>query len=252
MTANSFRPLVFAGLVLALGLAGCKKSDAGADSGGAAPGGNPVAAVAPPAGKAWADVVAPTAEGGMLMGNPKAPIRLLEYGSLSCPHCAKFAGDSFKTLVGKYVASGKVNYEFRSFAIHPQDVPLTMLVRCAPQETFFPLIEQVYAGFDALSASTQNGAPALQSVGQLPPERRFVVMADTLGFTKFFAARGVSTDQAHTCLANPAGAEKVAKEAQAWGDAGIDSTPTLLINGNKTQVNTWAEIEPMLQHYGAR
>ena len=85
------RPLYLlgmAGLVLplALGLAACKKSDSTGSSSG-----DPVAAVAPPAGKAWTDVVKATPEGGMVMGNPAAPIKLVEYGSLSCPHCAKFA-----------------------------------------------------------------------------------------------------------------------------------------------------------------
>jgi protein-disulfide isomerase len=248
MKATKLRPLVLAGLALALGLAGCKKSDTVS----APTGGDPLAAVAPPAGKAWSDVVTATPEGGMLMGNPKAPIRLLEYGSLSCPHCAKFAADGFKALVGTYVASGKVNYEYRSFAIHSIDVPLTVLARCADPSAFFGLVEQLYANQPALIEQAQKGEAAAQAASRLPPAQRFVALSDAMGFTEFFAARGVSTDQAKVCLANPAAAERVAKEAQTWSDGGIDSTPTLLINGTKTSVNTWAEIEPMLKNAGAR
>ena len=246
--AIAFRPVILAGLALVLGLAGCNKSG----TVDAAPGGAPVAAVAPPAGKAWSDVVSATPEGGMLMGNPKAPIRLLEYGSLSCPHCAKFAADGFKPLIGTYVASGKVSYEYRSFAIHSIDVPLTVLVRCADPSAFFGLIEQLYANQPALIERAQKGEAQAQAASALPSERHFVTVSDVLGFTEFFAARGVSVDQAHACLAKPDAAMKVAKEAQAWGDTGIDSTPTLLINGTKTNVNTWAEVEALLQRYGAK
>lgn len=245
-----FRPLLLPALA-ALVLAGCNKADSGSSA--AAPAnGEPVAAVAPPAGKAWADVLAASPEGGVVMGNPKAPIKLVEYGSLSCPHCAKLAQDGAAALTEKYVNTGKVSWEFRSFAIHPQDVPLTVLARCGGNETFFPLVEQVYANFDALSESTQKGAAKLGNMASVPPAERFTTMADALGFTDFFAARGISRDQAKACLTNAAAAEKVAAESDAASKAGIDSTPTLLINGGKVSGNTWAELEPALQKAGAR
>ena len=244
-----FRPLLLSA-VTALALAGCNKADSPAGTAPAA--GDAVAAVAPPAGKAWAEVVSPSPEGGMVMGNPKAAIKLVEYGSLSCPHCAKLAQDGAAALTEKYVNTSKVSWEFRSFAIHPQDVPLTMLVRCGPAESYFPLVEQVYTNFDALSESTQKGAGKLGNMGAMPPAQRFTLIADALGFTEFFAARGIARDQAHTCLANAAAAEKIAAESDAASKQGIDSTPTLLINGAKTSVNTWAELEPLLQKAGAR
>jgi len=256
MKAAAFGSVRLAGLALAvsaLGMAGalggCKKDEVAASGAGS---GAPVAAVAPPAGKAWAEVVAATAEGGMRMGNPNAPIKLVEYGSLSCPHCAKFSADSSPALVDKYVSTGKVSYEYRSFAIHSIDVPLTVLVRCADPSAFFGLVEQLYANQPALIDRAQKGDAQAKAATALPPNRRFAAISDALGFTEFFAARGLSTDQAHACLSNTAGAEKVAKEAQTAGDAGIDSTPTLLINGTKAGVNTWDQIEPLLKAAGAR
>jgi len=145
------KPLLLILATLPLALAACNKS------GDSAPGA-PIAAVAPPAGKAWADVVAKTDDGaGVVMGNPGAPIRLVEYGSLSCPHCAKLAQEGMATITGTYVASGKVSYEFRSFAIHPQDIPLTVLARCGAPDTFFGLVEQIYTNFDAMSAGVEKG-----------------------------------------------------------------------------------------------
>ena len=186
------------------------------------------------------------------MGNPNAPIKLVEYGSLSCPHCAHFAETGLKPLVSKYVDSGKVSYEYRSFAIYSIDVPLTVLLRCAAPSAYFGLIEQLYTDQPALMARAQQGEKQAAAASTLPANQRFVAISDALGFTDFFSARGVSVDQAHACLANPANAERVGKDAQAISDQGVDSTPTLMINGTKTDANSWADLEPLLQKAGAR
>lgn len=252
--------LMLAGAAMPLALSACHKSDAGAGTAGATASaasvgsltGGPAAAVAPPAGKAWSDVVSATSAGGMLMGNPAAAVKLVEYGSLSCPHCAHFAETGLKPLVGKYVDSGKVSYEYRSFAIHSIDVPLTVLVRCASPQAFFGLVEQLYANQPDLMARAQKGEKQAQAASAMAPNQRFIAIADAMGFTDFFSARGVSVDQAHACLANHANAERVAKDAQSFSDQGVDSTPTLMINGIKTDVADWADLEPMLQKAGAR
>jgi len=256
----SFNRIRVAALVLAsaaLPLSACHKADSGSSTAtGATVGslsGAPVPAVPPPTGKAWSDVVSATSAGGMVMGNPAAPIKLVEYGSLSCPHCAHFAKTGYKPLVDKYVDTGKVSYEYRSFAIHGTlDVPLTVLVRCASPQAFFGLVEQLYTNQPAVMARIQQGAKQAEAASALPIEKRFVAMSDAMGFTDFFSARGVSVDQAHACLANPANAERVGKDAQSFSDQGIDSTPTLTINGIKTGATSWAELEPMLQKAGAR
>jgi len=220
---------------------------------GAAPTGGPLAAVPAPAGQVWSDVVSATDGGGMRMGNPNAPLKLLEYGSLSCPHCAKLANDGMKTLVDKYVNSGKVSYEFRSFPIHGIiDVPLTVMVRCADPAAFFPLVEQIYTDQPALMARAEQGNAQAQAASQLPPNQRFAALADAFGLTDWFAARGLSKDQAHSCLADTAAAEKVAKEGQKWSDDGVNQTPTLVLNGQTLELAEWKELEPALQNAGAR
>jgi protein-disulfide isomerase len=236
----------------ALALAACGSKDNSAP--GAPPSGGPVATVAAPAGKMWSDVVVATPEGGMLMGNPEAPLKLVEYGSLSCPHCAKLANDGMKTLIDKYVNSGRVSYEFRSFPIHGIiDVPMTVMVRCAAPDAFFPLVEQIYATQNDWLTKAEGANAQAQAALQLPPNQRFVALADAFGLTDWFAARGLSKDQAHTCLADPTAAEKIAKEGQTWGEAGINSTPTLALNGMILKdIYEWDTLEPALQNAGAR
>ena len=254
MSSFKIKHLVLGAAVvpLALGLAACKKTQGEENEVPAATA--PLPKVAPPAGKAWTDVVDTTADGGMIMGNPNAPIKLIEYGSLSCPHCAKLAQEGFAKLTGEYVASGRVSLEFRSFAIHPQDVPLTVLAQCAGKETFFPLAEQVYSNFDAMMERMQKpgAADAATRAMSLPDAQKFPAFADAMGMTEFFAARGVSVDQAHACLADSAKVQAVAKNSETWGQSGIDSTPTLVINASKIEGNTWAELEAALQRAGAR
>jgi protein-disulfide isomerase len=235
-------------LPLSLGLASCGKKDGGAI------GGDKAATVAAPAGKAWSDVVAKTPDGGYLMGNPNAPIKLVEYGSLSCPHCAKFAEESYDELVNKFVGSGRVSYEYRSFAIHPQDVPLTVLAECGSPEAFFPLVHQIYTNFDAMNAPL--GDPAVQAkanaTSQVAPPQRFVALADALGYSAFFAQRGISLDQGKACLLNSANAQGVADHAQKYGDDGITGTPTLIVNGAKVDSTEWSATRQALMAAGAR
>jgi protein-disulfide isomerase len=78
-------------------------------------------------------------------------------------------------------------------------------------------------------------------------------MADAYGLTDWFAARGVSKDQAHACLAKTDELQKIAEQTQKWStDDGINQTPTIFINGAKTDIATWKDLEPALQNAGAR
>ena len=159
-------------------------------------------------------------------------------------------------LKTEFVSTGRVSYEFRSFAIHPQDIPLTVLVRCAPKENFFPLVEQIYSNFEAMNAPLQT--PEVQQKAQaassLPPAQRFPALADALGFTEFFAARGISVDQAHACLAKLDTATEVANQAQKYGESGINQTPTFVLNGRQlpSEASEWEKVSEALRAAGAR
>lgn len=243
------------GLALALMVAGCNKAgdtDAGATAGPVPTSAAALPKVPAPAGKPWAEVIEATPEGGYRMGNPDAAIKLVEYGSLSCPHCAHLAEEAFNPLTSDFVSTGRVSFEYRSFAIHPQDVPLTMLAQCADKGAFFALVEQIYGNFDQMAARTTANAPAIEAAMKLPADQRFIGMAQAMGLTEFFAARGVSKQQAEMCLVNSNAATQIAANAQTWGNKGIDSTPTLFINNRKIDEPTWATLKTALQNAGAR
>lgn len=209
--------------------------------------------VAPPAGSSWAETIERTAEGGYRMGNPEAPIRLVEFGSLTCPHCAHFAEESGEELRGM-VESGRVSFEFRNFVMNPLDLTMAMAVRCGSPESFFALTEQTFANQEQfVEAWTQAGeAQAMQAVNQ-PPETRYQSIARLAGLTDFFASRGIAADQANACLARgEAGEQLVAQTNTQSQEHDVTGTPAFLINGRKVEGSTWADIRPQLQGLGAQ
>jgi protein-disulfide isomerase len=233
---------------LALGLAACGSS---ADGGASA---EVVAPVAPPAGQTWSDVVAITPEGGWLAGNPEAPIRLVEYGSLTCPACAHFSVTGMQQLRDEYINSGRVSYELRSVPLHGAiDLVLTRLLECAPKEAAHPLAEQLWANNSAVVTQVQTNGAAIEQAMSLPENQRFVAFADLGGLLDFFAARGVSRDQATQCLSDPAAIKALAERLQAQSDKDqVTGTPTFFLNGARVDEINWEPVEAALQRAGAR
>lgn len=247
------RPLhrmVFATLAapLALGLAACSSEES------ATTGGEPVAAVAPPAGSTWSQTVTRTEEGGWLVGNPDAPIQLLEYGSLTCPTCARFVEEGAKPLHETYIDSGRVSFELRSAVIHGVvDLLLTRMLECAPLTAAVPLADQVWLNLGQIQQTYMANQDAMNSALELPEDQRFVALAQAAGFTEFFAARGISNDQAQACLADSAAVMQLAEVTQGAMEAdNVTGTPTFFLNGQRIDAISWAEVEGALQRAGAR
>jgi len=131
--------------VAVLALAACNKNKDQTQGAAAANEKVTITQANPPPGGTWADVVNETSAGGYLMGNPNATVKLLEVGSLSCPHCQKFEEEGVPPLVDKYVKTGKVSWEFRPYIIHgPIDMAANLVIRCNGLKTFFPLSQALY------------------------------------------------------------------------------------------------------------
>ncbi len=251
----SLRPLHRASLAalllpLALGLSACSKGNE--ETAGLS--GEPIAKVAAPAGKAWADTVTKTPEGGFRMGNPDAAIKLVEYASLTCSHCAEFSEKGSVPLREEFIASGRVSYEFRNFVRDPIDLTAALLTRCGAPESFFALTEQALANQSTMLAKAQSlGEAAYTAAMGQPDAKRYAALADLLGLSEFFAARGIAKDQANACLANSAEAAALAKRTQEQGEEfKIEGTPTFMINGKVIGSMGWEELRAKLQTMGAR
>ncbi len=244
---TSFAALV---LPLVLGLAACGKGKE--EAGGLS--GEPIAKVAAPAGKAWADTVEKTPQGGYRMGNPQAPIKLVEYGSLSCSHCAEFSEQGSAALRDEFVASGRVSYEMRNFVRDPLDLTASLLTRCGAPESYFALTEQAFANQAAMFQKAQGAGEAAYAAAMAQPDaKRYAALADLAGLSEFFAARGIARDQAAACLAKVGEAQALAKRTQEQGaEFKIEGTPTFLVNGQMIGSMGWTELRAKLQSMGAR
>lgn len=214
----------------------------------------PVAAVAAPAGTEWVTTVSATPEGGFLMGNPNAPIKLMEYGSVTCPTCQAFSIQGAEPLKAKYISTGKVSYEFRSFLIHGPDVMATSLLQCGGPEPFFALLEASFASLnDWQGKIIELPQSELARIQSLPIAAQNVEMARVSGLDQFVIQRGIGSEAAQKCLTDPATPDKLVKQRdRGTGEYGVQGTPTFFINGKIVpNVSSWKDLEPMLRAAGA-
>jgi len=243
-------PTYLVPVLAALALAGCKKQ---ADD-SATPATNTASAapVAAPAG-GWTEQVTRTAEGGYMMGNPNAPVKLIEYGSRSCPHCAKFTKEGVPLLKAGYISSGKVSYEFRDFLIHPMDLAAILVGQCNGPSTFFPILDQMMADQDEMVAKLQALPPTFQNTLTGSPADQATKWAEALGYIQFVGQRGVPESKARACLADSKAIDAISQQMNdSQTKYNVDSTPTFIINGNKVaNAYDWATLEPALKSAGA-
>ena len=234
---------------LALALAACGSADE-ADTELA---GEAIAAVPAPDGQEWTDVVSVTEEDGYVLGNPDAPLKLVEYASHTCGHCAEFSKHGAEELKKNYISTGVVSLELRNLIRDRIDLTIASLVRCGQKENMIPLSDQAWASLEEIFGNINANGAAYQAAASLPPEQRFMGIAQSAGLIDFFAARGLNSDQARTCLADNANIEAIAKRSQdQQRELEVTGTPTFFLNGRRLEVNQWAALEPILQRAGAR
>ena len=234
--------------VLAIGLAAC-----GGDSEDGTTTAEPIAPIAAPAGQSWVETAVETPEGGILLGNPDAPIKLVEYISHTCPACAAFAAEAAEPLKAKYVASGVVSYEMRNQIHNALDLALVKLTRCSGPQAAIPLAEQVWANLPQIMTPVQQDPQVIERSMALPEAQRFPALAQGTGLTDFFTARGIAVDQQTQCLSDFAEIQAIAERSDAQSEElNVTGTPTFILNGRNIGSLGWAEVEANLQNAGAR
>lgn len=195
----------------------------------------------------WSRTIALTPEGGYRMGNPSAPVNLVEYGSLTCGHCAHFAESGMVSLVADHVRTGKVSFEYRNFVLNGIDVAASLVARCAPPSDFFRFVDRLYATQPTwtgkISGLLQAEKDRLKS---LPDGEMLGAMADVGGLTAMAAQFGVPAPRAKACLADEAALDRLGAMAEAASALGVEGTPTFFLNGANIGPHTWETLEPIL------
>ena len=142
------------------------------------------------------------------LGNPKAPVRIDEYYSLDCPHCAHFVIDTLPKLKADYIDKGKVYFVLHDFPLHEPALRATMLARCAPPDRFFPIVDTLF--------HVQAGW--VGSMDALKQQAKFAGLTDA-------QIDACLSDQG---LENAILGERLAAEQSAK----IEATPTFVFNKN--------------------
>ncbi|WP_374944406.1 thioredoxin domain-containing protein [Sphingomonas sp.] len=201
----------------------------------------------------WTATVTRTPAGAYVLGNPQARVKLVEYASYTCPHCAAFARESDAVLKGRMIRSGSTSLEVRHFVRDRLDLAAAILARCTGPRGFFGASAAIYAAqeqwlargmqFDQLNASQL----ALYSqADQLRAE------AEGSGLTALVQARGLLPAATAACFDDDAATAQItAMTAAAPRD--LPGTPTFFINGRIVpRTAAWAQLEPALRAAGAK
>ena len=158
-----------------------------------------------------ADLMQPNPLGEMAMGSESAPITVIEYASMTCPHCAHFSETTFPELKKRYIDTGKVRFLFREFPLDRLAFAGFLLARCVPPDKYFPMIETLFA-----------------------QQRDWVVQSPLQPMRAIAKQAGVSQEAFDACLEDRKlieGIEKV--RSQAADKFGVNSTPTFFVNGKR-------------------
>jgi protein-disulfide isomerase len=227
-----------------------KAATNGSAANGTAHSGAATAPVAPPANGDWSSVVTQTPEGGFAMGNPNAKVKLIEFGSLTCSHCAEFEEQGGQALIDNYVKKGLVSFEFRNFVRDPYDITAALISRCGGTTSFFGLTRAFFATQKDWIGKIQTASPAqMQALENQPPQAQFKALAELAGFPAFAAMRGVPKAKTEACLADQAAATQLVQmNSDAVSNFKIQGTPSFVINGETVaDASTWALLEPKIK-----
>jgi protein-disulfide isomerase len=160
----------------------------------------------------------------LVQGKADAPVTIIEYASMTCPHCATFSKTTFPQLKTKYIDTGKVRFIFREFPLDELAVAASMMARCAGKDDSgkaLALIDVLFASQDKWAASRTNPVPILQQIGKQAgmTEKAFdECLKDQTLYNNIMAMR-----------------ERGSKEYK------VESTPTLFVNGKMQKGGTTIE-----------
>jgi protein-disulfide isomerase len=174
--------------------------------------GSPETAASPPTMVADANTVLQITKDDRVLGNPDAPITIVEYASLTCPHCAHFANDVLPEIKKQWIDTGKAKLILRDFPLDEPALRAAMIARCAPPDRY-------YAFADTFFATQERWV-------RTPDYREALARLAKLG--------GMSKEEFDTCLKNTELENKIVEgRLIASRELEVTATPTFFVNGSK-------------------
>lgn len=232
-------------LLAAAGIFASAACDAKGDKTSSNAAAGPITPVAPPQGGDWTKVASYTPEGGVLIGNPNADVKLVEYASMTCPHCAEFAEKGGPQLMQNYVKTGRVSYEFRNFLRDGLDMSMSLVSRCGGPEKFAMLSDALFKSQRSFFEKAQAASPEQQQAAQDPQG-----FAQLVGLQQWAAQRGIPSSKSGSCLADQALMTQLMTTSNDVTNQfpGFRGTPSFVVNGKLLEETaTWDKLEPQLR-----
>lgn len=194
----------------------------------------------------WTKAVRPTPAGGRLVGNPAAPVKLVQFATYTCPHCAHFSVEASAKLA-QSIRAGKLAIEFRPIVFDQIGLAATVVARCVPLARFWAVNEALYAQQGQWHGRAHAYLEANRTeLTRYPVLDQLQEVAVQGGIA---AAAGLTPAQAATCFADRRVLDDTARAADAAGRI-ANSTPTFIIGTQKFEGLDWAALSPKLRAAG--
>jgi protein-disulfide isomerase len=160
-----------------------------------------------------AELMAPGPLEDIVMGKPDAPNTIVEYASMTCPHCAQFHKSVLPELKTKYIDTGQVKLILREFPLDGLAVAAFMLARCSGPDRYYPMVGALFETQGTWAVPGEEG------------KEKLLLIAKQAGFSK---------ERFDQCVGDKELFNKIVAVRQRANDKfGVDSTPTFFVNGKR-------------------
>lgn len=179
----------------------------------------------------------------IIMGDRGAPVEIIVYAAITCPHCAHFHATIYPLLKEKYLDTGKAKLVYRNFIFdNPFDVFAAAMTRCVTEVNFFPTLETYFH-----NQKDWNRVPELRRIFEADGKEAAITYAQG-EVARVGATANISAKDARQCFDNQQVVDyllQVRQDAVAIYD--VKSTPTVIVDGRKLDRNDMASIEKAIE-----
>ncbi len=202
-----------------------------------------------PVKRSWLSTISVSSEGGHVIGNPNAPVKLIEYASYTCSHCADFETNDAPILRRDYIANGTVSLEIRPFLLNPLDVTVSLLANCGTPAKFYGTHNSIMTRQRSWAVNASKVTEATKAKLEKRDFAGFNIdIYNTLQLNTLAKEQGLSEVAVQACLTDAAKIEKViAVTDTAMEKYDVRGTPSFFVNGVfKEDAHTIATLKPYL------
>lgn len=193
----------------------------------------------------WTATVVRTPSEAHLLGNPAAKVKLIEYVSYTCSHCADFEIQAGSELALGFIKPGTGSLEFRPYFRNPIDIAATLMAYCGPPSRFMGNHAALLRGQKGWLTPVTNAQMRRWQSGTFASQMQAV--ASDLKLYDLFIKRGYNRIELERCLTNEPLARRIASENRtAESVIGIQGTPSFVLNDRLLDAGDWRSLRPYL------